>query len=150
MLVSSDYVLRTGLFLVEDYLRYKNTHKNRNPKKPKIAKETQQRTEDAGPTTNHQNPIYPSPGQWPGDVHGIPTSTVHQSSAAESFALSTRPRQAGTPPAIKISQGNHQLSRHSIRQTIVTRRHLSGGTSEGCQDTPPLGETPRGGHQLSR
>ena len=44
-----------------------------------------------------------------------------------------------------MSQGNHQPPKRYISQTITTRRHVSGGASESCQDTPPLGGTPREG-----
>ena len=50
---------------------------------------------------------------------------------------------------IKILQGDHQLSKHFISRSTATRRHISGGSAESCQDTSPLGDT-SGGHQLSR
>ena len=47
--------------ILEDYLRYKIIRKNRNPRKPKIAGETQQRTEDSRPTATRIQ-FTPRPG----------------------------------------------------------------------------------------
>ena len=131
---------------LEDYLKYKNTHRRiETPGNRRSPEKTQQRTEDAGLTTNHQNPIYPSPGQLPGSVHRIPTSTIHQSSATNHQDISGKPPAAkalhksdyyDTPPCIRgrlgelsgyatargDTSGGHQLSNNCLLYTSPSPR----------------------------
>ena len=137
------------LFRIQEHPRRIETSRNRNCRK------TQQRTKDAGPTMSHQNPIYPSPGPWPGNTHRIPTGSLHRNSLSESpepqhttpsgrhaatihrdtpgkLLAVKAPRQAGyhdTPPLVK----GHP------REAIRTRRHLTRHLKEAvsCQGVTP-------------